>query len=366
MGSSWRQQRMGNKEMKLTSDLHVVGGGFLGFGISGYFDCHVYVLNSGSELALIDPGMGMSKDFDTILENIRADGLDPARIRKMILSHYHTDHIGAAAEAQQRLDVEVYSSAFAAPAIRNGDEKAAALDIAKAAGFFPADFHLAPCPVDVELVEGDVIRVGNLELETYETPGHCDGHLSFLMRGGERTYLLGADLVFWGGKVVWQNIHDCRIDAYSETMAKMEKVEFDALIPGHLQISLSGGKAAPGHRGQRLQATHRPAQRLLDGGLRAARPVVVCEGSTIIAPLELGPGIGQAVSQRPGIVGIEHQLLSTGNPGAASYAGHDRRTPGNIGDRLDLAVKTRIDDRAADEMIAQAHFAARMKHRQTR
>lgn len=228
--------------MKLTSDLHVVGGGYFGFGISGRLDCNVYVVNSGSELALIDPGMGMGRDFDTILDNIREDGLDPGRIRKLILTHYHCDHIGAAAEAQKRLDVEVFASAFAAPVIRTADEKAVALDVAKAANFYPDDFFLPACPVDVELVEGDIIKVGNLELETYETPGHCDGHLSFVMRGGDRTYLLGSDLVFWGGKVVWQNIHDCRIDAYAQSMFKMEKIEFDALIPGHLQISLTGGK----------------------------------------------------------------------------------------------------------------------------
>lgn len=228
--------------MKLTSDLHVVGGGYFGFGISGRLDCNVYIVNSGSELALIDPGMGIGRDFDTVLNNIREDGLDPGRIRKLILTHYHCDHIGAAAEAQKRLDVEVFASSFAAPVIRVADEQAVALDVAKAANFYPDDFFLPACPVDVELVEGDIIKVGNLELETYETPGHCDGHLSFVMRGGDRTYLLGSDLVFWGGKVVWQNIHDCRIDAYAQSMFKMEQVEFDALIPGHLQISLTGGK----------------------------------------------------------------------------------------------------------------------------
>lgn len=229
--------------MKLTSDLHVVGGGYFGFGLSGHLDCHVFVLNSGDELALVDPGMGIDRDFDTILDNIRDDGLDPGKIRKLILTHYHCDHIGAAAEAQKRLDVEVIASAFSAPVIREADEEAVALNVAKAAGFYPDEFRLPPCPVDVELVEGDFVKVGNLELETFETPGHCDGHLSFLMRGGDRVYLLGADLVFWGGKVVWQNIHDCRIDAYADSMFKMEKVDFDALIPGHLQISLTGGKA---------------------------------------------------------------------------------------------------------------------------
>ena len=54
--------------MKLTSSIHVVGGGRFGFGISGELDCHVYLLNSGSELALVDPGLGLGRDFDTILQ----------------------------------------------------------------------------------------------------------------------------------------------------------------------------------------------------------------------------------------------------------------------------------------------------------
>lgn len=228
--------------MKLTSNVYVVGGGRFGFGISGRLDCHVYLVDGGSELALIDPGLGLPGDFDKVLANIRADGLDPRRIRKLILTHYHCDHVGAAREAQARLDAEVYASRVAAPVIAAGDEVAVALDVAKAAGFYPPDYALPPCGVDVALGEGDVVRVGDLALTAWETPGHCDGHLSFHMRGLDRTYLIGADLVFWGGRVLLQNIHDCRIDAYAASVQKIAALEFDALLPGHLQISLTGGK----------------------------------------------------------------------------------------------------------------------------
>lgn len=229
--------------MKLTNDLHVVGGGRFGFGLSGPLDCHVYLINGGSELALIDPGLGLPGDFDQVLANIRDDGLDPKQIRKIILTHYHCDHIGAAKEAYERLDVEVITSQLAAPVIRAGDEKAVSLDIARAAGFYPADYHLPPCPVDRAVREGEQIKVGNFTLDVWETPGHADGHLSFTMQGSDRKYLIGADLVFWGGKILLQNIHDCRIDAYANSVLKMATLDFDALLPGHLQISLRGGKA---------------------------------------------------------------------------------------------------------------------------
>src|SRR5258708_6239337 len=156
--------------MRLTQNIHVVGGGRTGFGLSGLLDCHVYLLNGGSELALVDVGLGLNKDFDMILDHIREDGFDPKAIRKIILTHYHCDHIGAAREAQQRLDAEVIASRIAAPAIRSGDERAVALDTAKAAGFYPADYTLPPCPVQRELAEGDTLQLGELSLQTYDTP----------------------------------------------------------------------------------------------------------------------------------------------------------------------------------------------------
>jgi glyoxylase-like metal-dependent hydrolase (beta-lactamase superfamily II) len=228
--------------VKLTREAHIVGSGRFGSGISGSLDCHVYLLNGGSEMALIDCGLGLPGDFDRILQNIRDDGLEPKRIRKIILTHYHADHIGAAREAYERLDAEVIASTFAAPAIREADEQAISMDVAKAAGFYPESYRLPACPVQRTVAEGDVIQVGDLALQTWETPGHADGHLSFWMQGSDRAYLIGADLVFWGGKILLQNIHDCRIDAYAASVAKVAALEFDALLPGHMQISLFEGK----------------------------------------------------------------------------------------------------------------------------
>ena len=57
--------------MKLTSDIHVVGGGYYGFSISGRLDCYVYVINSGTELTNVDPGCGIDRDFEKIISNIR-------------------------------------------------------------------------------------------------------------------------------------------------------------------------------------------------------------------------------------------------------------------------------------------------------
>ena len=229
--------------MRLTDEVYVVGGGVaMGFGLSENPDCHIYLIDGGDELALIDCGLGEEPSLQRIVENVRAEGLDPAKITKIILTHYHMDHAGGAASAKALLGAEVVCPAEAAEVMRTGDERAVALDTAKAAGLYPQEYRFAPVAVETEVREGDRIAVGALELEVIETPGHCDGHVSYLMRGKDRTYLFAGDAIFSGGKIVLQNIHDCSVPKSVATIAKLNEVEFDALLPGHGPVAMRGGK----------------------------------------------------------------------------------------------------------------------------
>ena len=56
--------------MRLTERVHLVGSGRTGFNISDPYDCHVYLVDGGSELA---------------------------RIGTILLTHAHADHAGWAA-----------------------------------------------------------------------------------------------------------------------------------------------------------------------------------------------------------------------------------------------------------------------------
>ena len=228
--------------MRLTNEVYLVGGGpTLGFGLSADPDCHVYLIDGGDELALIDCGMAAGDSLDRIEANIRAEGLDPARLRHLLLTHYHMDHAGGAARVRERFGLQTIASVGAAPALRTGDERAVAIDVAKAAGFYAPDYRFEPVAIDREVAEGDRIVVGGLVLDVIETPGHCDAHVSYLLHGRDRRYLFAGDAVFCGGRVVLQNIHDCRIPESAVSVAKLAALEFDALLPGHDRICLSGG-----------------------------------------------------------------------------------------------------------------------------
>ena len=228
--------------MKLTDEVYLVGGGNFGFGLSGELDCHIYAIDGGDEIALVDCGMGDGAAIDEIVANLKEDGLDPGRVRKLLLTHYHADHAGGASLMVEKLHLGVYASPVAAQALRVADEKATGLDIGKAAGFYQQSYHLWPCPIEAELVEGQMVSVGRLRLSVFDTPGHCNGHVSFVMQGSSRRYFFGGDLVFFGGRIILQNIPDCNIQAYAQSVFKLEDQNLDVFLPGHAAISLRYGQ----------------------------------------------------------------------------------------------------------------------------
>ncbi|HEX2111091.1 MAG TPA: MBL fold metallo-hydrolase [Gaiellaceae bacterium] len=227
--------------MRLTPEAHLVGSGESGFGVSDPFDCHVYLLDGGSEAALVDAGIGSG--VDAILANADATGLPRDRLRYVFLTHGHADHAGGAAALRERLpDVRVVASAEVAEWVATGDAEALSVEVGKRSDFYPADFRFRPCDVDVRVRDGDRVSVGELAVEVLETPGHADGHLAFLVEGRRGRTLFSGDLVFFGGEVSLANRWDCRIQAYAASMRTLRGARIEALLPGHHFVSLANGQ----------------------------------------------------------------------------------------------------------------------------
>lgn len=232
--------------MKLSSDIALIGGGNFGFNLSAPLDCHIYLIDGGAgELALVDAGMGGKYgETDRIIENLTSDGFDLDRITMLILTHYHADHAGGTWDWGSRLpNLRVIGSPLTSDVMIQGDEQAISLPEARDGGMYPADYALVPWPVEPDLIDSRTFQFGRLAITPLDTPGHSDGHVSLLIENGELTYFIGGDLVFWGGTIVAQNIHDCSIQKYAESVKRIaNEVSFDALLPGHLSISMRDGK----------------------------------------------------------------------------------------------------------------------------
>jgi hydroxyacylglutathione hydrolase len=226
--------------MKLTDRVYLVGSGSLGFDLTDDYDCNVYLLDGGSEAALVDAGGG--QDVSSIIKVIEGDSVPLDRVRYLLLTHGHADHAGGAAELREKLSLQVLVARDIADFLREGDEGGIALDVARKAGLYPQDFHFQACPVDGELKDGQKVTVGDCELLVMETPGHAAGHLSFLMEREGRQYLFGGDTIFFGGRIVLQNVPDCDLQAYIHTIKRLSSLSVDVFLPGHLCFSLRNGQ----------------------------------------------------------------------------------------------------------------------------
>ncbi len=226
--------------MKLTERVYLVGSGLSDLSLTHALDCNVYLLDGGGELALIDAGVGL--EWERILALVRRDGFDPARIGHVILTHQHGDHAGGAYALRQATGARVYLSAAAARYLREGDEAGISLPLGKRAGLYPQDYRYQACPVDVELREGDTIAVGDVQLHVLDTPGHCEGHQSFVLSVAERRYLFAGDAVFSGGQVLIQCIPDCHVATYAHSIEKLRGRDIDTLLAGHLAPIMTAGQ----------------------------------------------------------------------------------------------------------------------------
>jgi glyoxylase-like metal-dependent hydrolase (beta-lactamase superfamily II) len=226
--------------MQLTKRVYLVGGGSAGFGLSFHSDCHIYLIDGGTELALIDAGVGPGRD--EILETIRSHGFAPDNVRYLFLTHLHADHGGGSAGLREVLpNLHILASKDVAHILEEGDEKAISLDFGKEVGYYEPDYRFEPCPVDVKLEDGQVTLVGDLEIRAIDTPGHCAGHMCFAFEETGRTVLFSGDNLFAGGKILLQPIPDCDLQAHLRSIERLAELGVDVFLPGHGSISLKEG-----------------------------------------------------------------------------------------------------------------------------
>ena len=104
------------KAKKVTDSIYQVGGADM----SDPRDCAVYLLDLG-ELILIDAGAGPG--YEEIVRNIEGIGLKPAKLKAVILTHCHIDHIGGAPRFREAFGARIIMHQLDAEPIEQGNDR---------------------------------------------------------------------------------------------------------------------------------------------------------------------------------------------------------------------------------------------------
>ena len=185
-------------------------------------NCYIIYCKDTNEGIIIDPG----DEPDRILDKIKNKGL---KIKYIILTHGHGDHIGAVKKVMKRLNI---------PLLAHEDEKELLMDAAKNLSNIMV-FGPTELMADKLLKDGDVIEFGNLKAEIIHTPGHTAGGICIKVGNN----LITGDTIFKGSIG--------RTDLYSgdyRTLIKSIKNKLLLLdnkmviLPGHGEASTIGNE----------------------------------------------------------------------------------------------------------------------------
>jgi len=147
---------------------------------------HAYLWQDPDGLTLIDAGLPGSGP--ALAAAIRRAGHHPADLRRLVLTHFHPDHTGGAAEAAAWGDVEVLAHHADAPFIRAAGSGPAP-DLAdrerplyeQVRSQLPAQpSPVTPPRIDRELTDGDELDFGDGAL-VVAVPGHTPGSIALYL-----------------------------------------------------------------------------------------------------------------------------------------------------------------------------------------
>lgn len=178
----------------------------------------------GRELTLVDTGSAdCAAEIDEALDG---------DLRRIVLTHWHQDHAGSAAELAARHGAEVVAHRREAPVIRA--ELAGAPPVLEEfevpiMAALPPLPEAPPCPVDREVEDGEVLEFGGGAV-VVAVPGHTDGSIALHLPGSR--VLFTGDAVANVGRTMLGVFNTDRARAI-ESLQRLAGLEVETAVFGH-------------------------------------------------------------------------------------------------------------------------------------
>ena len=174
------------------------------------------VFIDGKVPLLIDPGH--QHRLDDLFSRMRADGVDPGRIKVVVCTHAHPDHFeGAAAFKDSSVKIAI-----------SQQEERFIEDIGRPM-FEQQGATMPDYRVDFYLKDGELV-LGKLELQVLLTPGHSPGSISIYWP--RHKVLVPGDVVFSQG-VGRVDLPGGDAKTLRTSVDRLSKLPVELVIPGH-------------------------------------------------------------------------------------------------------------------------------------
>ena len=185
-----------------------------------------WALKTSDGIILFD-ALNTPDEAKTYIEDSMVElGLDPAEIRKILVTHAHGDHYGAAVYLSEKYDAEIIMS--------DTDWK----ELEKPTLQFDNELW-GPAPErDVTVTDGDTVTLGDTTVKILVTPGHTPGTISPVVdvRDGDDIHRA----VFWGGNGLNFGKNPERFNAMMDSQARIaalaEEENIDVFLSNHPRL----------------------------------------------------------------------------------------------------------------------------------
>lgn len=185
-------------------------------------NCYIIVDEDTKEAMVIDPGA----EADKIIDMIDILG---AKVKYIILTHCHADHIGGIDELKEKKGGKILISR---------DDSKGLYDTEINLDYY-VEMNVPELEADSRLDDEDVIHIGNLEFKIILTPGHTKGGICIYNK--EHSLMFTGDTIFagtWGRTdLPTGNIEDIMNSIEHKILTYPDDT---ILYPGHGRTTLIG------------------------------------------------------------------------------------------------------------------------------
>lgn len=201
--------------------MHVVRCGGRGW------DCNQFLVKDpkANRFDMVDAGHGL--DFDNVLREISAV-IDPARIRNVVVTHEHLDHVNGLPR-WQALGATLHASRAAAAKLHDGRDPTSERFGAR-----------IPAIEVVPLDDGDRIQLGDASCDVLATPGHSPGSACYW--DAPSGTLFSGDTLFAEGGIGRFDFPDGHLATEAQSILRLSRLPVRMLHCGHGD-SVEGGAA---------------------------------------------------------------------------------------------------------------------------